>query len=157
MPIGKTQGSKALKNDTSNCVILIEPPDADPHVRWCGRRGEQSPADPIRPTHISSGTFSLGYSRLASSSEMTYSLPRERHRPIQSTQVRCVGRYVLPAMSPGVSTVLRSSFSSWLTAYFGFSHARGPADMDGRARWGAKPGISPNLPETEMRPRPVMG
>ena len=23
-----------------------EPPDADPHVRWCGSRGEQSPRPP---------------------------------------------------------------------------------------------------------------
>ena len=37
MPIGKTQGWKALQNDTPNYVILIEPPDADPHVRWCER------------------------------------------------------------------------------------------------------------------------
>jgi hypothetical protein len=37
MPFGKTQGWKALQNDTSNCVIFIEPPDADPHVRWCER------------------------------------------------------------------------------------------------------------------------
>jgi hypothetical protein len=37
MPIGKTQGWKALQNDTSNFVTLIEPPDADPHVRWCER------------------------------------------------------------------------------------------------------------------------
>jgi hypothetical protein len=32
-----TQGWKALQNDTTNYVILIEPPDADPHVRWCER------------------------------------------------------------------------------------------------------------------------
>jgi hypothetical protein len=37
MPIGKTEGWKALQNDTPNYVILIEPPDADPHVRWCER------------------------------------------------------------------------------------------------------------------------
>ena len=37
MPIGKTQGWKALRKDTSNYVNLIEPPDADPHVRWCER------------------------------------------------------------------------------------------------------------------------
>jgi hypothetical protein len=28
---------KVLPNDTTNYVILIEPPDADPHVRWCER------------------------------------------------------------------------------------------------------------------------
>jgi len=37
MPFGRTQGWKALQNDTPNYVILIEPPDADPHVRWCER------------------------------------------------------------------------------------------------------------------------
>ncbi len=37
MPFGRTQGWKALQNDTPNCVTLIEPPDADPHVRWCER------------------------------------------------------------------------------------------------------------------------
>jgi dipeptidyl aminopeptidase/acylaminoacyl peptidase len=37
MPIGKTQGWKVLQNDTPSYVILIEPPDADPHVRWCER------------------------------------------------------------------------------------------------------------------------
>jgi hypothetical protein len=26
-----------LQNDTPNYVTLIEPPDADPHVRWCER------------------------------------------------------------------------------------------------------------------------
>jgi hypothetical protein len=33
----------------SGCFIrqdCQEPPDADPHVRWCGRRGEQSPRRP---------------------------------------------------------------------------------------------------------------
>ena len=34
---GRTQGWKALQNDINNCVILDEPPDADPHVRWCER------------------------------------------------------------------------------------------------------------------------
>src|SRR3990170_3004058 len=39
MPFGATQGWKAWLNDTTNCVILIEPPAkrADPHVRWCER------------------------------------------------------------------------------------------------------------------------
>jgi len=27
---------------------LYEPPDADPHVRWCGSRGLTTPGDPIR-------------------------------------------------------------------------------------------------------------
>jgi hypothetical protein len=34
----------------SGCSIrqdCQEPPDADPHVRWCGRRGRNPPADPI--------------------------------------------------------------------------------------------------------------
>jgi hypothetical protein len=29
---------KVLPNDTTSYVILIEPPDADPHVRWCERK-----------------------------------------------------------------------------------------------------------------------
>jgi len=37
MPFGETQGLKVLPNDTTNYVILIEPPDAAPHVRWCER------------------------------------------------------------------------------------------------------------------------
>src|ERR1700690_1466973 len=37
MPTGKTQGWKALQNYSPNYVFLIEPPDADPHVRWCER------------------------------------------------------------------------------------------------------------------------
>ena len=37
---------RSLWQRKSGCSIrqdCQEPPDADPHVRWCGRRGEQSP------------------------------------------------------------------------------------------------------------------
>src|SRR5678815_551939 len=34
-----------------------EPPYADPHVRWCGRREGNSPAAPIRTSHFL--TFSI--------------------------------------------------------------------------------------------------
>jgi hypothetical protein len=37
MLIGEEQGLKVLPNDTTSYVILIEPPDAAPHVRWCER------------------------------------------------------------------------------------------------------------------------
>ena len=32
-----------------------EPPDADPHVRWCGSREVNPPGDPIRPWIIAWG------------------------------------------------------------------------------------------------------
>ena len=37
MPIGSSKGYEASSNGTANCVILDEPPDAEPHVRWCER------------------------------------------------------------------------------------------------------------------------
>ena len=39
----------ASRAETECCEVLRddqEPPDADPHVRWCGSRGEQSPRRP---------------------------------------------------------------------------------------------------------------
>jgi hypothetical protein len=30
-------------SDTAYCVMFDEPPDADPHVRWCGRGGAVRP------------------------------------------------------------------------------------------------------------------
>ena len=35
----ETECGEVLRDDQ-------EPPDADPHVRWCGSRGEQSPRRP---------------------------------------------------------------------------------------------------------------
>ena len=45
-------GSRANGAETECCDVLRdgqEPPDADPHVRWCGSRGEQSPRRPDWP------------------------------------------------------------------------------------------------------------
>ena len=49
-PIGRALGSDHRGRERVAAVSVRdcqEPPDADPHVRWCGRRGEKSP-----PTRI---------------------------------------------------------------------------------------------------------
>jgi hypothetical protein len=37
MPFGKSKDYAASPNAITNYVVLDEPPDADPHVRWCER------------------------------------------------------------------------------------------------------------------------
>jgi tetratricopeptide (TPR) repeat protein len=37
----------SLSPDRLRPVTLWEPPGADPHARWCGRRGRKTPAYPI--------------------------------------------------------------------------------------------------------------
>lgn len=48
----RTAVSVAEKECCSVRKDCQEPPYADPHVRWCGRRGEQSPRDPIMFVHL---------------------------------------------------------------------------------------------------------
>src|SRR5262245_10405849 len=53
MPNGGA-GPRASVAEKECCSILRdcqEPPDADPHVRWCGGREVNPPGYPIRPTH----------------------------------------------------------------------------------------------------------
>jgi hypothetical protein len=37
MPTGRSKDCGVSRNATANCGVLDEPPDADPHVRWCER------------------------------------------------------------------------------------------------------------------------
>src|SRR5450759_4069883 len=50
-------GQRSSWQRKSGCSIrqdCQEPPDADPHVRWCGRRGEKSPRRPDLASRIAS-------------------------------------------------------------------------------------------------------
>ena len=49
---------RASGAETEYCDVLRdgqEPPDADPHVRWCGSRGSNPPGHPIRRTGSTHG------------------------------------------------------------------------------------------------------
>ena len=48
------------KSDCSIRQDCQEPPDADPHVRWCARRGEQSPRRPDSMLRAGPTTFPPG-------------------------------------------------------------------------------------------------
>ena len=57
-PTGRALGSDHHGRERVAALIrqdCQEPPDADPHVRWCGRRGEKSPR---RPDYASSSRHS---------------------------------------------------------------------------------------------------
>jgi Group II intron, maturase-specific domain len=51
-PTGPTSAWKGSQNPTAASGMPSEPPDADPHVRWCGGRRGEPGAYPI-PTHDS--------------------------------------------------------------------------------------------------------
>ena len=52
MPFGKSEDYEASPNAIANYVVLDEPPDADPHVRWCERgRLAAAPYSISRPAY----------------------------------------------------------------------------------------------------------
>ena len=69
---GQGCGPRAVSYDGGNLIVRPEPPCADPHARWCGGWGRNTPGYPIGPErHIDSISHKSYYGDM----RMTLSIP----------------------------------------------------------------------------------